>query len=192
MSDEPSLAKQADAPGQVPAAGASAVEPPSNKTGAAGNALVPDAPTVRKTIPGRLPTTQEVALIEYGKQLVSKSVDTSLDFHKTMLGVSATFGSAITTLVPILVWGDKDIKIPAGPGWLILVPALLMILSSITFALGYYPRHSNLNINEIEQVRTDRERLLSRRAFLAAIGLGLFCASLLLLVALVIYLKRQS
>lgn len=142
-----------------------------------------------KSLPGRLPTVNEAALIEYSKQLVSKSIDTSLDFHKTMLGVSATFGSAITTLVPILVWGDKDVKIPAGPGWLILIPALLMLLSSICFAFGYYPRHVKLNINDIEEVRKDRDSLLARRACLASIGLLLFCGALFILVALVVYLK---
>ena len=143
-----------------------------------------------KTLSGRLPTANETVLIEYAKQLVSKSVETSLDFHKTMLGVSATFGSAITTLVPILVWGDKDTKTPAGPGWLILAPALLMLLSSICFAVGYYPRHAKLNINDIEEVRRDRDSLLSRRACLASIGLLLFCGALFLLVGLVVYLRR--
>ena len=92
-----------------------------------------------KTLKARAPTPMEAALVDYAKQLVLKSVETSLDFHKTMLSVSATFGSAITTLVPILVWGDKDAKIPGGPGWLLLVPALVMLLSSVSFALGYYP-----------------------------------------------------
>lgn len=156
---------------------------------AAGGASTDAAPKA-KSLPGRLPTVNEAALIEYSKQLVSKSVETSLDFHKTMLGVSATFGSAITTLVPILVWGDKDAKIPTGPGWLVLVPALLMLLSSICFALGYYPRHSKLNINDIDEVRRDRDSLLSRRAFLASVGLLLFCGALLMLVALIIFLKR--
>ena len=107
-----------------------------------------------------------------------------------MLGISATFGSAITTLVPILVWGDKDAKIPSGPGWLLLVPALLMLLSSVLFALGYYPRHATLHPNEIESIRAEREALLRRRAGLAFIGLALFCASLLFLVGLVIFLKK--
>lgn len=143
-----------------------------------------------KSLSGRLPSVHEAALIEYSKQLVFKSVETSLDFHKTMLSVSATFGSAITTLVPILIWGDKDAKIPVGEGWLLVVPALLMLLSSICFAFGYYPRHTELNINDIKAVRLDRESLLSRRAFLASVGLLLFCGALFLLVGLVIFLRR--
>lgn len=140
---------------------------------------------------GRLPSNFESALIEYSKQLVAKSIETSLDFHKTMLGVSATFGSAITTLVPVLIWGDKDAKLPSGPGWLIVVPALLMLLSSVCFALGYYPQHSQLNLNDLHAVRDSRETLLHRRAYLAAIGLGLFCGSVLLLVGLVLFLREK-
>jgi hypothetical protein len=140
---------------------------------------------------GRLPDTIESALIEYAKQLITKSVETSLEFHKTMLSVSATFGSAITTLVPILIWGDKDAKLPTGPGWLILVPALLMLISSVCFALGYYPRHSKLNVNDLSAVRAEKDNLLRKRAFLGAIGLGVFCASLLLLVGLVLFLREK-
>jgi hypothetical protein len=145
-----------------------------------------------KTLKARLPSATEAALLEYAKQIVLKSVETSLDFHKTMLGVSATFGSAIATLVPILVWGDKDAKIPGGPGWLLIVPALLMLLSSVSFALGYYPRHATVNPNEIGSIRIERESLLKRRAFLASIGLALFCSSLLLLVGLIVFLKRSE
>jgi hypothetical protein len=140
---------------------------------------------------GRLPSHFESALIEYSKQLVAKSIETSLDFHKTMLGVSATFGSAITTLVPVLIWGDKDAKWPSGPGWLIVVPALLMLLSAVCFALGYYPQHSQLKLNDLDAVRSSRETLLRRRAFLATIGLGLFCGSVLLLVGLVLFLRQK-
>jgi hypothetical protein len=71
-----------------------------------------------------------------------------------------------------------------------MVPALLMLLSSVLFALGYYPRHATIHPNEIESIRVEREALLKRRAGFAFVGLALFCVSLLFLVGLVVFLKR--
>jgi hypothetical protein len=139
---------------------------------------------------GRLPTPAEAALIDYAKQVVIKSVETALDFHKTMLGISATFGASITTLVPILIWGDKDAKIPSGTAqWLLLVPSILMLLSSVCFAFGYYPRHTDLNPNDLASIREAREHVINQRKCLAAFGLGLFWFALMLTVGLVLFLK---
>jgi len=144
------------------------------------------------TLEGRSLTPAEQALLEYGKQVVLKSVETGLDFHKTMLGVSATFGTLITTLTPVLIWGSKDVKIPMPEGWLLLVPPLLMLLSAVTFAIGYYPRYKQFNPNLPNDIRVVREGMLASRERLAAIGLSLFCASLLLLIALVLWLRGTA
>jgi hypothetical protein len=139
----------------------------------------------------RMPTPTEIALLEYGKQVLLKSVDTAIDFHKTMLGVSATFGTLITTATPVLIWGSKDAKIPMPQGWLLIVPPLLMLLSSVVFAVGYYPRYLQFNPNVIDDVRAAREQILASRGRLARLGLGLFCVSLLSLTVLVLWLRRH-
>lgn len=137
-------------------------------------------------------THTELALLEFSKQILLKSTETSLDFHKTMLGISATFGTLITTLAPILVWGDKDAKIPMPAGWLLLIPSLLMLLSAVVFAIGYYPRYRQFNPNVIGEVRTIRDEVIKLRKILAGVGLGLFCSSLLLLSWLVIWLRLNA
>ena len=140
---------------------------------------------------GRIPSQAETALMEYAKQTVVKSAETALEFHKTMLGVSATFGTSITTLAPILIWGDKDIKINQGYSWLLLIPSILMMLSSVSFAIGYYPRYSALHPNNLDDVLEARNKVIGQRKFLAAIGLGLFCASLISLIGFVFFLKES-
>lgn len=134
-------------------------------------------------------THTESALLEFSKQVLIKSTETSLDFHKTMLGISATFGTSITTLAPILIWGDKDAKIPMPDGWLLLVPSMLMLLSAIVFAVGYYPKYRQFNPNLINEIKVIRDKAIKARKILAAVGLGLFCSSLLLLSWLIIWLR---
>lgn len=141
---------------------------------------------------GRLPTPTEAALTEYGRQILLKSVETALDFHKTMLGISATFGTLVAALIPTLVWGDKDAVIPEAEGWLFVVPLLLMLLSSVTFAFGYYPRYASISINVIEDIQAAREETISSRKLLAGVGLGLFSASLLLTVGLTLYFRANA
>ena len=140
-------------------------------------------------VEARLPTQTELALIEYGKQVMLKSSETAIDFHKTMLGVSATFGTLITTITPILIWGDKDAKVPMPQGWLLILPPLLMLLSSVVFALGYYPRYLKFNPNIVDDVRKVREKTIKSRSLLAGVGLGLFCIALLSLTCLVLWLR---
>jgi O-antigen/teichoic acid export membrane protein len=141
------------------------------------------------SVEARVPTQTELALLEYGKQVLIKSSETAIDFHKTMLGVSATFGTLITTVTPILIWGDKDAKIPMPEGWLLILPPLLMLLSAVAFALGYYPRYIQFNPNIVDDVRKVRERIIKSRSLLAGVGLGLFCIALLSLTCLVLWLR---
>ncbi|MEB1661099.1 hypothetical protein VDR28_21945 [Xanthomonas campestris pv. campestris] len=142
---------------------------------------------------GRMPTPTptEAALVEYGKQLLLKSTETALDFHKTMLGISATFGTLVAALIPVLVWGDKEAKVTMAEGWLLILPLLLMLLSSVVFAWGYYPRHATININVIEDIKAAREKVITSRKVLAGVGLGLFSASLLLALGLALYFRAN-
>lgn len=141
------------------------------------------------SIEARIPTQTELALLEYGKQIMLKSSETATDFHKTMLGVSATFGTMITTVTPVLIWGDKDAIIPMPEGWLLIVPSLLMLLSTVAFALGYYPRYLKFNPNVVDDVRRVRDRIIATRSMLAGVGIGLFCSALLSLTFLILWLR---
>jgi len=138
---------------------------------------------------GRSPTTSEAALIEFGKKAISTSLETSLEFHKTMLQASATFGTLVTTLAPVLIWGDKDKAIPTSEGWWLLIPPVLMLLSSIAFACGYFPRHKEVQVNVLEELRKARSEVLRQRRILAVVGMALFCGSLFSLMILAITLR---
>lgn len=140
---------------------------------------------------GRMPTPTEEALIEYGKQLLLKSTETALDFHKTMLGISASFGTLVAALTPVLVWGDKEARLPMAEGWLLIIPLILMLMSSVVFAWGYYPRYTTINVNFVEDIKEAREGVIKSRKVLAGIGLGLFSSSLLLVLGLALYFRSN-
>ncbi len=151
----------------------------------------PSAPSDPTVLTGRLATSTEAALIKYAEQVVIKSPETALDFHKTMLGISATFGTYITTLVPIFILGDKDMKIPSATGWPLLIPSIMMLTSSVCFAIGYYPRNAQINPNDIGAVRKARDSVINQRKYLAVGGLASFCFALILMVGLGLFFKAR-
>ena len=155
-----------------------------------GTTDVPPADEPPRDLIGRAATPVESAMLEFARQLILKSAESSQDFHKTMLEVSATFGTLITTLVPLLIWGKADTPIPAVEGWILLIPSLLMLLSSVVFAVGYYPRHREMRLNVPAEILKTRQDILRQRQLLAGIGMGLFCAALLLVMVLVVLVRR--
>jgi len=150
-----------------------------------------DAGKQKVVLRGRLPTPIETALLEYGKQVTLSSVEVSVDFHKTMLQVSATFGTLITTLTPILISGDRNASLPMPEGWLLIAPPILMLSSSIAFALGYYPRFVALNANVVEEIEKTRMKAITSRRQLAAVGLLFFTSGLILTVVLALLLRLR-
>jgi hypothetical protein len=143
-------------------------------------------------VTARMPTLVEAALADYSKQVIIKSLDNAIDFHKTMLGVSATFGTLTTTLIPILSWGSKDASIPLPEGWFLLAPPGLMLASAVCFALGYFPRSEQLNANLLEDITRFRAKALAARRRLAKFGLAFFCCSILLTVILTTIIRAGA
>jgi hypothetical protein len=143
-------------------------------------------------VAARIPTLVESALTDYTRQVIVNSLDNAIEFHKTMLGVSATFGTLTTTLIPILSWGNKDARIPLPEGWFLLAPPAFMLASAICFALGYFPRSAQLKANLLEDVGEFRAEALAARRRLAVIGLSLFCCSILLTVVLTTMIRARS
>lgn len=145
------------------------------------------APTTgetRVTVAGRISTPAEEAILEYGRRLVLESPATGLDFHRSMLAVSATFGSLLTTLAPLLIGLEAEVAFGSAEGWLLVLPLGLMLVSSVVFAVGSLPSHAEVNINIVEEVSNERKRVLRLRRRLAGLGMLVFSASLLLTVVL--------
>ncbi len=128
----------------------------------------------------RAPSATEAALLEWRKQQIINSVGNGSEFHKTMLTNSATFGTLVATIVPMLIWGQSAVKIPAGDRWLLLAPLVCMLASSVVFAFGYFPRREEIHANDVTDVAQARQSLLATRRRLAWGGMAFFALALVL------------
>jgi hypothetical protein len=152
---------------------------------------VPAPPVIPGTTDAaaRIPTPTELALLEYAKQLVLTSASTIVDFNKTMLGVTASFGTLITTVIPLLIWGTGQGSIKGNDKFFILLPLALMLASAVFFALGCLPKTEMLKADVLQAIETSRAKIIGRRMTWAGLGMTLFIASLVATVGLAIWIK---
>lgn len=135
---------------------------------------------------GRKLLPSEETLLELGKDLVKDSVTQALEFHKTMLGLTATFATLMASSFAILTLGSKDQPLDSFQRASLVVPVLLMLVSTICFALGYYPRRVKLRLQDLTTIKKARTRLLRPRGFWAVCGVLFFILSIVsLLVGIV-------
>ena len=135
---------------------------------------------------GRQLLPSEEALIEFGRNLVKDSLTQALDFHKTMLGLTATFATLMASSFALLTLGSKDASLYQFVRVLLVVPILLMLSSAVCFALGYYPRRVDIVLNDLTEIKRARDRLLASRYRWAVSGIVLFCLSIVALLVGVI------
>lgn len=143
-------------------------------TNPSGNELVVDT--------GRIPSPLEQALIDSSKDVVKGSIDQSREFHKTMLGLTATFSTLMASSFSILAFGKKEQPLDNFQRLFLIVSVLLMIASSIIFALGYYPRTTMIGLC-LNKIKEEREAVLKKRGTYARMGLLLFVLALVVLIA---------
>jgi hypothetical protein len=131
---------------------------------------------------GRMPSPLEEVLIDFGKNLIKDSVTQSIEFNKTMLSLTATFATLMASTFGILVLGLKN-KLPgAFQRTFLIIPVLMMLLSSICFALGYYPRHLKIRLQILKSIEEARDRLLRERRVWAFCGVLFFTLAILTLL----------
>jgi magnesium-transporting ATPase (P-type) len=124
-----------------------------------------------------LPLDEEL-LTEWAKSLVSSSIAVSADFHKTMLGLTATFTTLMAGTIGLLILGKTGADLSISR-WRLIIPTLLMLLSSITFCAGYYPRRvHDVPPQDIERIRQIRTSIVNRRFVWAIMGCFFFISSI--------------
>lgn len=132
---------------------------------------------------GRAPSLYEEGLIEFGKSLFKGSIDQALAFHKTMLSLTATFTTLMASVFGLLTFGINNVDISINQRIFLVIPVLLMLLSSICFTIGYYPRYIEINMQILDTIREARTNLIKTRRLWATCGTILFTLAICSLIA---------
>jgi hypothetical protein len=131
----------------------------------------------------------QVALIELGKDLIKDSINQSRDFHKTMLGLTATFSTLMASTFSIFVVGFANQQLNSLQRTFLVVPVILMLLSSVFFALGYYPRSTQIVLEDLTHVSQILENALKSRKAFALLGVVSFIFSIVSLLGGIAFLN---
>jgi hypothetical protein len=142
---------------------------------------------LRKTrIRGRTPTAIEEILFEFAKESIKNSVSQSIEFNKTMLSLTATFATLMATIFGLVGTGSTVLILNLPLRSSLGFSVLLMLLSSICFAIGYYPQPIKINPHIVSTIKITRDKLILSRRRWSFFGIVFFCNSILaLLVGLV-------
>jgi hypothetical protein len=142
----------------------------------------------------QLLTPLDEALLDVGKDLIKESVNQSREFHKTMLGLTATFSTLMASFFVILAIGvtNTPLKLDTIQRIFLIVPVFLMLISSLFFALGYYPRSTNIAIEDLTEVAIIVENVLKNRKLFALLGLLSFILAIILLLGGIAFLNLRK
>lgn len=125
---------------------------------------------------------QDDCILDNGCTLIKESVSAGVDFHKTMIPITATFTTAMATIFLYLSFGmTSGHTMTLAERCLMGLPVFAMLASSICFIWGYYPERETLNPGVIESIKEARERMIDRRYCWATRGVFCFSVSIFLL-----------
>jgi len=123
-------------------------------------------------------TESDKALLEAGKKLLVDSIDVGREYCKYMIGVAS---GAIPVYVAVLKLGVADKYVPsAGTYVLWAVPAILFLLSSLAFSIGYFPGRTHIAIDNMASITEARTAIIDRRRCWSITGVVLFSAGVLI------------
>jgi hypothetical protein len=130
-------------------------------------------------------TPHNKALYEAGKALLVDSISVGREFCKFMITLST---SAIPIHLALLkaVIPDNN-KITFSHGLLIIIPALIFVISSIVFTLGYFPQSGNLTLDIVQDIQRERQETIVRRKKFAVYGFIIFLTGSLSMIIVISY-----
>ncbi len=117
-------------------------------------------------------TPHSKAMYEAGKTLLVDSISTGREFCHSMIGYST---GAIPIYLGILTFIlPKDYLLGIKAGVTVAFPAIVFLLSSITFTIGYLPIKTNFSLDVVEEIEKERNKIIMRRNKLIKIGFSIF------------------
>jgi hypothetical protein len=142
-----------------------------------------------KVSAARLPQRSDEIILAIGDEILKGAIKQGIDFNKVMLGYTATFTTLMASIFALLVFGAADVNLAPVPRLLLVIPVFLMLMSSCSFAAGYFPRNISFNPQILSSIESARTHLVNTRQRFALIGLLLFIFSIVSLLIAIMYLN---
>lgn len=112
------------------------------------------------------------ALYEAGKALLIESITTGRQFCKFMISVST---GAIPIYLGLLKFVlPEHYTFSLGRGILVVGPAILFLIASVVFTVGYFPQVSRFSLDIPAEIERERKKTIQRRTKLTRLGFIIF------------------
>jgi len=123
------------------------------------------------------------AIYEAGKMLLTESINIGREFCKFMITTSV---GAIPIYIGILTFLlPKDYQLGLLRSVLSVLPAVIFLVATTVFAVGYLPVTSQFSLDIIEEIERERSKAIRRRRILIGIGFSLFVIGILASIVIV-------
>lgn len=127
-------------------------------------------------------TAQDEALLEFGRQLLTKSLNSLTDFSKLMITLCTGLISVYLAILKFLGIEKAIEEIGTIMSILAIIGPLILIVSMIFFILAILPLKVSISLIDIENVRDVRKKMLDTKHRNALIGVILFFCGFLVMV----------
>lgn len=129
-------------------------------------------------------TPHDEAIFEAGKTLLLESIKTGRDFCQFM--ITTCIGAIPVYLALIAFLLPKDYKLGIVMGIVVAGPAVLFLIATLVFVLGYFPTSDYLSLALPEEIEKARDRIIARRLKLAMVGFAIFATATFYAIAVFI------
>jgi hypothetical protein len=123
-------------------------------------------------------------LYEAGASLLADSVKTSREFCKSLIGIGT--GAIPIYLATLALVLPDNYHPTVAQGLRILTPVAAFLLAAICAAVGYLPKTTELSLEILEEIRTERNRLIRWRRTAGIIAFVLFLLAVCGAIAIVV------
>ncbi|MFT3893417.1 MAG: hypothetical protein QM730_17450 [Anaerolineales bacterium] len=124
------------------------------------------------------------AVYEAGKTLLIDSISTGREFCHSMIGYSTGAIPIYLGLLAFILPEKYTLGIETGIA--VTLPAILFLLASVTFVVGYLPIKTKFSLDLIEEIERERERIIHHRSLLIKIGFSVFAAGMLSSILIIV------
>lgn len=126
-------------------------------------------------------TPRTRAILEVGKVLLLDSIDTGREFCKFM--VTAPIGAIPVYLALAGLLFPDHYRPDVRDAVVLLVPPVVLLISTVVAALGYVPRHSVISVEILEEIEDARNKLIFWRRRLGLLAFELFLLGIIWAIA---------